>query len=63
MVKHYRLYRLGPDGHFQQAIDLECEDDSEAETMAERCANSCGLELWSGARKVREIPARHPLHS
>jgi hypothetical protein len=29
-MANYRAYQIGPDGHIQLGVDLECADDAEA---------------------------------
>lgn len=55
-MKHYRLYLFGPHGRIAKALDLHYPDDDFAMKAADRQPHSYGMELWSGARKVRVLP-------
>ena len=48
----YRAYKIGPDGHFFEAISFVCADDAEAIEKAKRLVNSNDVELWERARKI-----------
>ena len=55
---HYRLYfRQGPNGSFVRCEQFEAESDQMAERMAERFVGHHAMELWSGARHVRDFHA------
>ncbi len=47
----YRLYIVGPGGHFMRVIHLDCPDDATAIRAAE-CESGVQRELWQRARKV-----------
>jgi hypothetical protein len=48
----YRAYLIGSDGHFAEAIPLECADDDEAKKQAEQLVDGHDVELWQRARKI-----------
>jgi hypothetical protein len=33
-MPEYRVYIIGPDGHFHSSVSLECADDTEATEQA-----------------------------
>jgi hypothetical protein len=49
---HYRLYLLDAANRIQRAVDLECEDDTQAIRQARAHTHVRGKELWQGARRV-----------
>ena len=59
-VPGYRLYFIDRNGHIQQAAEFECANDAEAELFAQDQRDTRSMELWSGARRVAEYPARPP---
>ncbi|MFK4505932.1 hypothetical protein IQ17_01047 [Bradyrhizobium daqingense] len=49
----YRVYRVDRSGRIQGMPDIiQCEDDEAARIEAQRFVDSCGIELWDGARRV-----------
>ena len=48
----YRVYVVGTDGHFFDAVPLECADDSEAMEQAKQLVDGHDVELWQRDRKV-----------
>jgi hypothetical protein len=48
----YRVYVVGSDGHFQQAIPLDCADDAEAVAKAEQLVDGHDIELCQLDRKI-----------
>jgi hypothetical protein len=48
----YRIYVVGSDGHFHEAIPLECAGDSEATEEAKRLMDGKDVELWQRDRKI-----------
>ena len=65
-MANYRAYEIGPDGHIQQGVDLECADDAEAIGAAGKLVGELAVELWQGTRMVagwkRHRLARPDLH-
>jgi hypothetical protein len=53
----YRVYLVGEDGHFWEAIPLVCAGDAEAMEQAKRLAAGRPVELWQLDRKVAVFPA------
>ena len=51
-MKDYRAYILGPDGHVQNRLDLQCDDDVEAIKLAKQLVGGCDVELWQLDRKI-----------
>ena len=51
-VPEYRVYTVGPDGHFQSAVRLICPDDETAKEQAKQLIDGLDIELWQQARKV-----------
>jgi hypothetical protein len=48
----YRVYMIGPDGHFQNAIDLDCVNDAAAIESAKQLVDGYDFELWQQGRKI-----------
>jgi hypothetical protein len=48
----YRVYFVGADGHFFDAVALVCADDAEAIEKAKQLAHGHDIELWQLDRKV-----------
>jgi hypothetical protein len=48
----YRAYVVGSDGHFINAFELECADDTEAMERAKQLVDGHDIELWQLARKI-----------
>jgi hypothetical protein len=57
-MTEYRAYFVGNDGHFNGFEPLVCLDDATANKLAKSLTNSHGIELWSGVRLIRKLPAR-----
>lgn len=53
----YRLYLVGANGHFTQAIAIDAPDDEAAIVIADEYANGSPMELWKQGRKVRMFAA------
>jgi hypothetical protein len=53
---YYRLYSFNNQGHIDQAIDLDFEDDASAIESAARLAGGAPMELWQHARCVCIFP-------
>ena len=51
-MQHYRAYMIGRDGHIPSAVDLQCDNDGEAEAQAEQFCRGCDVELWQGGRQI-----------
>ena len=55
-MAEYRVYLVGTDDHFYDAIPLICANDAEAIEQARRLALGHGVELWQLDRKVAVFP-------
>jgi hypothetical protein len=51
-VPDYRAYMVGADGHFVDAVWLDCADDAEATEKAKQLVDGHDVELWQRARKI-----------
>jgi hypothetical protein len=51
-MQGYRAYIIGQDGHIQNRVDLSCENDAEAKTLALELLNGYDVELWQLGRKI-----------
>lgn len=54
-MKEYRIYFVGPDGHFQSSLPLIAVDDEAARSEAAQVAGQQSVELWELDRKVTII--------
>jgi hypothetical protein len=52
----YRLYHLGSDGQHVAPEEVEALDDLTAVRKARTVPNGFGAELWSGKRKIADVP-------
>jgi hypothetical protein len=48
----YRVYLVGEDGHFYEAVPMTCSDDAEAIERAQQLAIGQDVELWQLDRKI-----------
>jgi hypothetical protein len=53
-MPEYRAYIIGSDGHFREAIPMNCDSDEAAGQRADNLAKAeaVDIELWQQARKV-----------
>jgi len=51
-MRHYRIYRVGADGHFASADNIECADDEAAIQRAQQAVDGQDIELWEQGRFV-----------
>jgi hypothetical protein len=51
----YRVYIIGSDGRFIQAIELACPDDEAAKEYAKQFVDGHDIELWQQDRKVAKF--------
>ena len=62
-MQDYRAYIMGPDGHVQNRVDLQCDDDAEALKLAKQLVDGQDVELWQLDRKIETLkhagPIRH----
>ncbi len=54
-MAEYRTYLIGRDGHFCDAVDLVCTDDTEAMEKAKQLVSGHDVELWQCARMVATL--------
>ena len=58
-MPHYRIYALSDGGSIVGGTDVECEDDLDAVAIAKLAPGDlAGIEIWSGARLVRQLRKR-----
>jgi hypothetical protein len=57
VMPEYRAYIIGSDGHFCDAITLNCDNDEAASQRTDNLASAeaVNIELWQGARMVATI--------
>jgi hypothetical protein len=57
VMPEYRVYIIGSDGHFCDAIAMNCDGDEAASQRAGNLASAeaVDIELWQGARMVATI--------
>jgi hypothetical protein len=60
MMPEYRAYVVGSDGHFINAFELECADDTEAVERAKQLVNGHDIELWQRVRKITVLKRTSP---
>ncbi len=51
-MPEYRIYVVGPDGHFVNFKPLVCARDDEALAEAKQLVDGYDIELWSGPRFI-----------
>ena len=51
-MQDYRAYVMGADGHVQNRVDLQCDDDAEALRLAKQLVDGQDVELWQLDRKT-----------
>lgn len=57
-MPEYRIYLVGPDGHFIQSEPILCADDAAAiETAEQLIIYGRDVELWQGDRKITKLIA------
>lgn len=54
----YRAYEVGSDGHFTGSRGFVCDNDGDAIIWAKQLSGGMPIELWSGSRLVKHVPAR-----
>jgi hypothetical protein len=57
-MPEYRAYIIGPGGHFQSSINLECADDAEASEATQKLLGRHDVELWQGTGWLRSSSIR-----
>jgi hypothetical protein len=56
IMSYYRAYIVGDDGHFINAIDLECATDTTAVESARQFVDGHEVEVWQEDRLVAVLP-------
>jgi hypothetical protein len=54
-VPHYRAYIIGRDGHFVEAINLDCAEDAAAIESARQFVDGHDVEVWQLDRMVTKL--------
>jgi hypothetical protein len=54
-MAEYRIYRIGPDGHFIDFQPLVCDNDDQAVEKAKQMLDGLDLHIWSGPRFVGSV--------
>jgi hypothetical protein len=57
-MTYYRAYIVGEDGHFIEAVNLDCADDAAAVASAKQLVNSRDVEVWQQGRMVTKLATR-----
>jgi hypothetical protein len=57
-VPHCLAYIIGPDGHFKDAVHLDCANDAAAIASAKQLGNDHGIEVWQEDRMVLSTAIR-----
>jgi hypothetical protein len=59
-VPYYRVYLIGRDGHFIEAINLDCANDAAAIESAKQLINGHDVEVWQQDRLVTKLAVSDP---
>jgi hypothetical protein len=62
-MPQYRVYIIDSDGHFHNAVPLECPDDAKAMERAEELVVGHDVELWLHARKIARFEHKPKIQS
>jgi hypothetical protein len=57
-MPHYRVYIVGRDGHFKDAINLDCTDDAAAVESAKQFVKGHDVEVWQEARLITKLETK-----
>jgi hypothetical protein len=57
-VPYYRAYIIGQDGHFFEAINLDCADDAAAVESAKQFVDGHDVEVWQLDRMVKKLSSK-----
>jgi hypothetical protein len=65
VTPEYRVYIIGSDGHFRDAVAMNCDSDEAASKRADTQAKAetVEIELWREARKVATFKRQSPTKS
>lgn len=55
MSTGYYAYIIGDDGHIQNRVEIDCDDDKEAVRCAKRLVDGHAIELWQEARRIATL--------
>jgi hypothetical protein len=58
IMPYYRAYIIGWDGHFQNAVELDCADDKAAMESAKQFVDGHDVELWQRDRTIAKFEAK-----
>jgi hypothetical protein len=58
-MRAYQAFELDEVGHVSGCIDLFCEDDDDARSLAQQIASERDIELWQAERRITLITASH----
>jgi hypothetical protein len=53
----FRIYTIGHNGHFTNAVDIERADDQEAIKKAQQAIDGHTVELWERGRFIMRLAA------
>jgi predicted dinucleotide-binding enzyme len=56
-MQHYRVFKIGLDGHVFQCIDLTCSDDNDAKKQAMALVEDHDIELWQLDKRIATYKA------
>jgi hypothetical protein len=59
-MSQYRIFTIGPNGHFISGMAFECLNDGQAIEEARRLLDGHDLELWQGQRFVITLKHKEP---
>ena len=62
-MAEYRVYIIGVDGHFFNAVPLECSDDADAKERAKQLVDGHDVELWQRDRKIARFNHKPKIQS
>ena len=58
VMSYYRVYIVGQDGHFRDAVNLDSADDDAAIEAAKQLVNGYDVELWQEGRLVAKLESQ-----
>jgi hypothetical protein len=60
-MQEYRIFTIGPDGHFAGVPKIvKFSDDNEAIEKAIPMANGADIEIWNLERRIMRLPGNSP---
>jgi hypothetical protein len=57
VVRDYRAYIIGSDGHVKDRHEFWAEDDEKAKELARQYVNGHDIELWHRDKKIAKFKA------